>query len=72
MEPLGAQRIDEHIADIHHEVAAARLASAVAAAARRRSRSRAPRVMVRWVSNGLMFMATRLDPNLRRPSYVRE
>ena len=72
MEPLAAQHISEHLADIQRESAAARLASAVVAARLHRPRRRAPRVAVRWVSNGLMFVATRLDPNLRRPSYGRE
>jgi hypothetical protein len=72
MEPLAAQHIEEHIADIQREVAAARLARAASAAAQPRSRRRVPRVAVRWVSVGLMFVATRLDPTLRRPSYGRE
>jgi hypothetical protein len=72
MEPLAAQHFHEHIADIHREVAADRLARAVISARRRSSRRPAPKIVVRLVSNGLMFVATRLDPNLRRPSYGRE
>lgn len=72
MEPLATEHIYEHLSDIHREAAAARLASAVKAAGRRRSPRRAPRVAIRWMSAGLMFMATRLDPTLRRPSYGRE
>jgi len=62
----------EHIAELQREAAASRLASAASDAGRRRSAHRSPRVAVRWVSNGLMFVATRLDPSLRRPSYGRE
>ena len=72
MEPLAAQHIHEHLSDIQREAAAARLATAAAAARRHRARRRAPRVAIRWVSNGLMFLATRLDPSLGRPSYGRE
>ena len=72
MEPVGAQHIHEYLSDIEREAAARRLAAAAAAARRRRTSRRTPRVAIRWVSNGLMFMATRLDPTLRRPSYGRE
>jgi hypothetical protein len=69
MEPLAARTIHLHIEELQREAAAARLA---AAARRRQVHRRAPRVAVRLVSNGLMFIATRLDPNLGRPSYGRE
>lgn len=72
MEPLGAQHITQHISDIQREAAAARLASEATAARQRRHRRRAPMVAVRWLSIGLMFVATRLDPAIGRPSYGRE
>ena len=72
MEPLAEQLIRQHIEDLQREGAAGRLAKAASGAARREPRHRAPRVAVRMVSSGLMFVATRLDPNLGRPSYGRE
>ena len=72
MEPLAASIIFEHISDLQREAAAARRGTAAIAARRHESRMRAPSVAVRWLSNGLMFVATRLDPNLRRPTYGRE
>jgi hypothetical protein len=72
MERLEEVLVRERIADLQRDAAARRLASAVSEADRRRSAHRSPRVAVRVVSNGLMFVATRLDPNLRRPSYGRE
>lgn len=72
MERLGEVLIREHIAELQRDAAARRLASAASAAGRRRAGHRSPRLAVRFVSNGLMFVATRLDPNLRRPSYGRE
>jgi hypothetical protein len=71
MEPLGEQFVIEHIADMQREAAAGRLANAVEAA-QRGAPSRTRRTAVRWVSNGLMFVATWLDPSIQRPSYGRE
>lgn len=72
MEPLGENLIKEHIADLQREAAASRLAKAAANAAQHPPARRTPRIAARWVSNGLMFVATRLDPNIRRQSYGRE
>ena len=72
MEPLGALHIDEHIAELQREAAAARLASAAIAARRHRAGPRASGVAARLVSTTLMFLAMRVDPSLRRPSYGRE
>ena len=72
MEPLAARHIIEHISDLQREASAARAAAAATAAGRRRSHTGTPKVAIRWASTGLMFIATRLDPNLGRPSYGRE
>jgi hypothetical protein len=72
MEPLAEQLIGQHIVELQREAAANRLVKAASAAARREATQRPPRVALRLASSGLMFVATRLDPNLRRPSYGRE
>ena len=72
MEPLAEQLIKEHIAELQREAAASRLAKAATDASEHGTARRTPRVAARWVSSGLMFVATRLDPNIRRPSYGRE
>ena len=55
----------EHIAELQREAAASRLASAASEAGRRRSAHRIAEGGRPMVSSGLMFVATRLDPNLR-------
>lgn len=72
MEPLAGQLIKEHIADLQRAAARDRLAKAASEAGRGEPAERTPRVAIRFVSNGLMFVATRLDPGLRSPSYGRE
>jgi len=72
MEPLAEQLVKERIADLQREAAANRLVKAASERGTNAAAQRSPRVAVRLVSNGLMFVATRLDPNLRRPSYGRE
>jgi hypothetical protein len=72
MEPLGENLVKEHIAELQREAAASRLVKAASETGRGAAASRSPRVAARWVSSGLMFVATRLDPTIRRPSYGRE